>query len=49
MYILVMTVYCLFYIYTGWMENDYLEIMKMEVIIYSEVRVVGVWKMIVLL
>ena len=38
-------------IYTGSMENDYLEMMKMEMIIYSEVRVVGVgvWTMIVLL
>lgn len=30
------------------MENDYLDIMKMEMIIDSEVMVAGVWKMIVL-
>lgn len=30
------------------MENDYLDITKMEMIIDSEVMVAGVWKMIVL-
>lgn len=49
MYILVMAVYCK-YIHTGRMDNDFWgEIMKMEMIIYSEVRLVGVWKMIMLL
>lgn len=46
MYILVMAVYCK-YIHTGRMDNDFLE--KMEMIIYSEVTLFGVWKRILLL